>query len=698
MTELINVVVYDKTDKNIVADNKGYSFINAQASFVDILLLAQRYTTDFPIAKYFQLNLENIKVKSNAENDILIRLNEINNSLSQKNLFIQTSVAFRNYVENLLQEQKESMQYFENELQNCANLKQKFDKSKVSQEQSWQMFIQIIYNELLQKPIPENISFDILKENLKNYKEVEERKTHKIIEEKSKQLLQEKKEFEEQLIDQCLKENQECLRTKDEIIKESQQQLTTTIFQLTQETEKLNQMLKQMKKEKDVCEQENIILKEKFTKEMNTQKQIMEQKEKLNQMLKYVKEEKDVFEKENVILSQSVKMKEEKFTEEVKKMNKQIVNLTHRRDELQNRLQESDNIIQQLRNVCLQGNEQLNQLQQTNEQMKILFNENEHLKKERDNLYQQHAEIYNQLQECQNQITLLQQQEAIYQMQLNEQKDNFIQQLEKQKLCQDVVKKYFGTCQILHSFINQVIQILQYEGGIESLNDFIIKHLKNYIDMKQFFNGDEILLLNSLKNILNNKLDELVLDQLKNERQNLKKYFDSNASNTFQALQNLMKKFNNDDKITLTQVENLHGILNVVETIFNIKSKNLTVNNLKWAIYKIFFDMCQEMPVLLQPNTEMKYLEDEGDSFETLLSKVLSKIESNQTLATILKQQNLSTKQIQYICLKIIDTMFIGPINLINDYNLDNFNLHNYRLVLTSNQPSTALVPTLQSF
>ncbi len=237
MTELINVVVYDKTDKNIVADNKGYSFINAQASFVDILLLAQRYTTDFPIAKYFQLNLENIKVKSNAENDILIRLNEINNSLSQKNLFIQTSVAFRNYVENLLQEQKESMQYFENELQNCANLKQKFDKSKVSQEQSWQMFIQIIYNELLQKPIPENISFDILKENLKNYKEVEERKTHKIIEEKSKQLLQEKKEFEEQLIDQCLKEKQECLRTKDEIIKESQQQLTTTIFQLTQETE-----------------------------------------------------------------------------------------------------------------------------------------------------------------------------------------------------------------------------------------------------------------------------------------------------------------------------------------------------------------------------------------------------------------------------------------------------------------------------
>jgi hypothetical protein len=76
---------------------------------------------------------------------------------------------------------------------------------------------------------------------------------------------------------------------------------------------------------------------------------------------------------------------------------------------------------------------------------------------------------------------------------------------------------------------------------------------------------------------------------------------------------------------------------------------------------------------------------------------------ANKTIANIFRSltpigkkplTSIEIQQVKYIFLKIIDSMFIGPINLINDYNLNNFNLNNLKLILTSNDPLALAVAT----
>jgi len=170
MNDLIKVVVYDKSEKNVAnPTDKLYSFINAQAAFVDILLLAQKYDSNLLCSNQFQINFETIQIKNDQEKYVLRKLKELNTFMSDKNLFIQTSDAFGNYVENLLKDQKDSTQFLETELQDCENVKRKYETLNISQSKVWQMIIELIYAEILNKPIPSNITFDTLKINLQEY-------------------------------------------------------------------------------------------------------------------------------------------------------------------------------------------------------------------------------------------------------------------------------------------------------------------------------------------------------------------------------------------------------------------------------------------------------------------------------------------------------------------------------------------------
>jgi hypothetical protein len=162
-------------------------------------------------------------------------------------------------------------------------------------------------------------------------------------------------------------------------------------------------------------------------------------------------------------------------------------------------------------------------------------------------------------------------------------------------------------------------------------------------------------------------------------------------------------------KINTNEVRKIDNIFNIIEKRLDVKLNGINEDNIKWAISKIFLDMCKELPILLQVidtnNEQFKRnaMDISEDNFTKLLNKILDKMRENKTIANIFRSltridkktlTSIEIQQVKYIFLKIIDSMFIGPINLINDYNLNNFNLNNLKLILTSNDPLALAVAT----
>jgi hypothetical protein len=667
--DLIKVVVYDKSQKNVAnPTDKFYSFINAQAAFVDILLLAQKYDSNLLYSNQFQINFETLQIKNDHDQEkyVLRKLEELNTFMSDKNLFIQTSDAFGNYVENLLKDQKDSTQFLETELQDCENVKRKYETLNISQSKVWQMIIELIYTEILNKPIPSNITFDMLKINSQEYQIL----NNKYINDFVRQL--ENAQLE---IKQCKKENDHFKTQLNQYI-----EANIKFEQIhNQQNVHLQKQIENLTSENNLLTTENVGIKNEIELLQKNQFEYKNEIDKGEKLLDSL-----------IVQSQELKQQNDELrrqnTDHINRIEMfyiQIQNLTIENESLKT-------LIYSVReeNEILKREAQLN-----------LATQNEHSQQTFEQLNDSNLNLAIQNEQLQQKLNEL----VVYYNQFDFGKD------------EEILKRAFHSSEQLHSFINQSIQQLKYEYNPNiSLAKDISKHLENYTNMKKFFSGEEIiLLLNRLKVILkfNEGINDGVLDELDkliNENAKIKQFI--NDMQTLEDLKILIKRVNpRIKKINTNEVQKIDSLFNIIEKRLDIKLNGINEDNIKWTISKIFLDMCKELPILLQvidKNDEQfksNTMDINEENFTMLLNKILDKMRANKTIANIFRSltpigkkplTSIEIQQVKYIFLKIIDSMFIGPINLINDYNLNNFNLNNLKLILTSNDPLALAVAT----
>jgi hypothetical protein len=667
--DLIKVVVYDKSQKNVAnPTDKFYSFINAQAAFVDILLLAQKYDSNLLYSNQFQINFETLQIKNDHDQEkyVLRKLEELNTFMSDKNLFIQTSDAFGNYVENLLKDQKDSTQFLETELQDCENVKRKYETLNISQSKVWQMIIELIYTEILNKPIPSNITFDMLRINLQEYQIL----NNKYINDFVRQL--ENAQLE---IKQCKKENDHFKTQLNQYI-----EANIKFEQIhNQQNVHLQKQIENLTSENNLLTTENVGIKNEIELLQKNQFEYKNEIDKGEKLLDSL-----------IVQSQELKQQNDELrrqnTDHINRIEMfyiQIQNLTIENESLKT-------LIYSVReeNEILKREAQLN-----------LATQNEHSQQTFEQLNDSNLNLAIQNEQLQQKLNEL----VVYYNQFDFGKD------------EEILKRAFHSSEQLHSFINQSIQQLKYEYNPNiSLAKDISKHLENYTNMKKFFSGEEIiLLLNRLKVILkfNEGINDGVLDELDkliNENAKIKQFI--NDMQTLEDLKILIKRVNpRIKKINTNEVQKIDSLFNIIEKRLDIKLNGINEDNIKWTISKIFLDMCKELPILLQvidKNDEQfksNTMDINEENFTMLLNKILDKMRANKTIANIFRSltpigkkplTSIEIQQVKYIFLKIIDSMFIGPINLINDYNLNNFNLNNLKLILTSNDPLALAVAT----
>jgi hypothetical protein len=667
--DLIKVVVYDKSEKNVAnPTDKFYSFINAQAAFVDILLLAQKYDSNLLYSNQFQINFETLQIKNDHDQEkyVLRKLEELNTFMSDKNLFIQTSDAFGNYVENLLKDQKDSTQFLETELQDCENVKRKYETLNISQSKVWQMIIELIYTEILNKPIPSNITFDMLRINLQEYQIL----NNKYINDFVRQL--ENAQLE---IKQCKKENDHFKTQLNQYI-----EANIKFEQIhNQQNVHLQKQIENLTSENNLLTTENVGIKNEIELLQKNQFEYKNEIDKGEKLLDSL-----------IVQSQELKQQNDELrrqnTDHINRIEMfyiQIQNLTIENESLKT-------LIYSVReeNEILKREAQLN-----------LATQNEHSQQTFEQLNDSNLNLAIQNEQLQQKLNEL----VVYYNQFDFGKD------------EEILKRAFHSSEQLHSFINQSIQQLKYEYNPNiSLAKDISKHLENYTNMKKFFSGEEIiLLLNRLKVILkfNEGINDGVLDELDkliNENAKIKQFI--NDMQTLEDLKILIKRVNpRIKKINTNEVQKIDSLFNIIEKRLDIKLNGINEDNIKWTISKIFLDMCKELPILLQvidKNDEQfksNTMDINEENFTMLLNKILDKMRANKTIANIFRSltpigkkplTSIEIQQVKYIFLKIIDSMFIGPINLINDYNLNNFNLNNLKLILTSNDPLALAVAT----
>jgi hypothetical protein len=531
------------------------------------------------------------------------------------------------------------------------------------------MIIELIYAEILNKPIPSNITFDTLKINLQEYQIL----NNKYINDFVRQL--ENAQLE---IKQCKKENDH--------FKTQLNQYIETNIKFEQVHNEQNVYLQKQQKQIENLTLENSAL---TTENVDVKNEI----ELLRKNQFEYKNEIDIGDK----LLDSLYVQ----SQELRRQN----------DEL--RQQNTDNINRiemlyvQIQNFTVENESLKTLIHSVREESEILKREaqlnlatqNEHTQQTFEQLNNSNINLAIQNEQLQQKLN----ESTVYYNQLNFGKD------------EEILKRAFHSSEQLHSFISQSIQQLKYEYNPNiSLATDILKHLENYTNVKKFFSGEEIiLLLNRLKIILkfNEAINDGVLDELDkliNENAKIKQFI--NDIQTLEDLKILIKRVNpRVKKINTNEVRKIDNIFNIIEKRLDVKLNGINEDNIKWAISKIFLDMCKELPILLQVidtnNEQFKRnaMDISEDNFTKLLNKILDKMRENKTIANIFRSltridkktlTSIEIQQVKYIFLKIIDSMFIGPINLINDYNLNNFNLNNLKLILTSNDPLALAVAT----
>jgi hypothetical protein len=402
--------------------------------------------------------------------------------------------------------------------------------------------------------------------------------------------------------------------------------------------------------------------------------------------------------------------------------------LKQQNDELK---QQNDELKQQNDELKQQKTDSINRIEMLCIQIQNLTIENQSLKtliysvREENVILKSEAQLYLAKENEHSQQTFEQLNQsnmnlAMQNEQLQQKLDELIIYYNQLNFCKDeeILKRAFHSSEELHSFINQSIQQLKYEYNPNiSLAKDILQHLENYTNIKKFFSGEEIiLLLKRLKIILkfNEGINDGVLDELDkliNENAKIKQFI--NDIQTLKDLKILIKRVNPSiKKINTNEVQKIDNIFNIIENRLDIKLNGIHEDDIKWAISKIFLDMCKKLPILLQVvdtnNEQFKsnIMDIDEENFTKLLNKILGKVRENKTIESVFRSltpigkktlTSVEIQQVKYIFLKIIDSMFIGPINIINDYNLNNFNLNNFKLILTSNDPLALAVVTTTS-